>query len=443
MSQPSSSRPASLHKRAHCANGPRLPAAGPYPLETLPSYSPQQPFREPEASADDDAIQWFDDHLAEPSAPAAVPHPAQQVHDQVASSSSSVHRQLVNALRSNSAVRQTALRLLQRSQGQQHQQLQAAAQLAPAGLGSTQQTFPNQQQLIHQDVYTIAISAASNQTAFRYAHTGSSSNMLAAAQQVQQQHSPQRDVAAEADIYVPVARRTAQQAACNTLDDNDGVADWVNELEGQLLGCLKMGMTQAPMGPSASSNPSTGQHSMPVMAAPGLQHQQQRMHRHYHASSAQQQHQPYSQQQQGWAAAPMSAPSVGTAAHAGQRFSPSTLTPLQTFLGVDADSSPAMDPVGSASSSSNNSFGVARSGYNSSQTRLSPNTGRSQSVHSQPLPALGAHAQDQGWVHAAAGVKRHNSIDQDEVRGWLVCPVVIVYHAQGWAPLLLSHSIVC
>jgi hypothetical protein len=121
----------------------------------------------------------------------------------------------------------------------------------------------------------------------------------------------------------------------------------------------------------------------------------------------QQQYQQPQQQQQGWATG--HAPLLLAHPPAGRRFSLSMLAPVDLVPGIDGNHSP--DPVGSASSSSNNaSVGLARSSQ-SSQTRASAGHG----FCSKPLSMVGAQEQ-QGRGHMCAGLKRHNSIDQDEVR---------------------------
>lgn len=315
----------------------------------------------------------------------------------------------MNALRSNSSVRQTALQLLQQSQLQ-------GAQFPP------RQASTRQLSLDGSDVYTAAgvgAPGSSTQTDLLYAHTGSSSSLPQLVQHQGQHSSPQRSPqqlqAGAGGLFGlrAEARMPPQQAARRCQDNGEGVGDWAHELEGELLGCLQDDAHLAAAG--ACINMQQQQRSSACLAGLAMQQQQRRAHRHFHAPSAPQlQYQPcypqqQQQQQQGWPTAPLPAPCVGimpAAPAASSRFQADALMSLQSLLAVDGDCSPVMDPVGSASSSSNNSFGLARSGY-SSQTRANAGHG----FHSQPLPAL-LEQEGQGW----GGIKRRNSIDPDQVR---------------------------
>lgn len=307
----------------------------------------------------------------------------------------------MNALRSNSAVRQTALQLLQQSQLQ-------GAQFPPRQGASTRQLS-----LDGSDVYTatagMGAPGSSTQRDLLYAHTGSSSSLPQLVQHQGQHSSPRRNPqqlqAGAGGLFGlrPEARMPAQQGIARRYQDNDeGIADWAHELEGELLGCLQDDAHLAAAGACINMQQQQQRSSSACLASLAMQQQQQRRaHRHFHAPSAPQ------LQQQGWPTAPLPAPCAGASPAASSRFPADALMSLQSLLAVDGDCSPVVDPVGSASSSSNNnSFGLARSCY-SSQTRANAGHG----FHSQPLPAL-LEQESQGW----AGIKRRNSIDPDQVR---------------------------
>jgi hypothetical protein len=408
-------------------------------------------------------MHWIVPDLAPALAPAAaapsqrsVLHTRQQTSDQQLQQpahSAAVHRQLVNALKSNSAIRQTALHLLQQSQLQdaqfppRHGQAQGTRQMSLDGSA--------------QDVYTAAAlhgaaapdSSTQTQTDLLYAHTGSSSSLPQLGQHPQgQRSSPQRGSPQQAFQQAEVTglfglrshiRMPAQQQAAGRRyqdDTEEGVADWAQELEGELLGCLQ-GDTHFS---TAAGSFTTMQQRSSSAGLPGLamqqqqqqQQPQQRAHRHFHAPGAPQlqyqqcyPQQHLQQQQQSWATAPLPAPCAGmhAAPAATSRFQPGALMSLQSLLAVDGDCSPVVDPVGSASSSSNNnSFGMARSGY-SSQTRGSAGQG----FHSQPLPAL-LEQEAQGW----GGIKRRNSIDPDQVRCHHTCLLLLLHPALAAATVV-------
>lgn len=425
--QPGISRPVAHSKRPHYSDGGRAATARAdqkcagtsYSLELLPA-----------GSGHDDAMHWVVADLSPALAPAAAaPSQRSVLHTRQTSDqqlqqpahSAAVHRQLVNALKSNSAIRQTALQLLQQSQLQgaqfppRHGQAQGARQMSLDGSA---------------DVYTAAAlgatapdSSTQTQTDLLYAHTGSSSSLPQLGQHQGQHTSPQRGSPQQAfqqaevtglfglrsDIRMPAQ----QQAAGHHYQDDteEGVADWAQQLEGELLGCLQGDAHLVATGSFTTMQQRNSSAGLPGFAVQ-QQQPQQRVHRHFHAPSAPQlqcYQQCYpQQQQQSWVTAPLPAPCAGmhAAPAATSHFQPGALMSLQSLLAVDGDCSPVVDPVGSASSSSNNnSFGMARSGY-SSQARASTGQG----FHSQPLPAL-LEQEAQGW----GGIKRRNSIDPDQL----------------------------
>jgi hypothetical protein len=414
--------PVHPHKRIHSRDGAAILSSGHlshtdfHSHGALASYNPEVL---PAASADDEAVHWLDEKLAaHPAAPirlnqaqVAADHQAMSL-PAAAADTSAVNR-LKLLLANNQAVRQTALKLLQKPQGQCQQLVHLPPQRQP--MCAQQQQAPARSQQ-HDNwgpaasvCNTAAVSAGMRSQAsilqaqhLQAAHAGSSNMLRALPQQRQPQQCSQRS-AMHTDAYGPLSYMPAQQAEAAGAQEDAGLTDWVSELEDQLLGCLEKG----PAAGAAAGHPSRIQRSNIPMASrvPPMQQQQlvpRRTHRHFQvpSSCAPQ----YQQQQQGWATAPL------PAAHppAGRRFSLSMLAPLDLVPGVDGNHSP--DPVGSASSSTNNSFGMARSGH-SSQTHASVG----QVFCSQPLPMLGAQEQ-QGWSHMCAGLKRHNSVDQDEVR---------------------------
>jgi hypothetical protein len=216
-------------------------------------------------------------------------------------------------------------------------------------------------------------------------------------------------------------------AGCAEAAD-EGIDDWMNMLESQLLGCLSeqqtctmaaaagAGALHSPAGARSSSNAAAGliptQQQMQVHA----QQQQlppQRSHRHYHASQPPRPH-PAAQVMHQQRLRVGSAPPCRFSASLLSTIDSSTRTTVEGsrspgFPGFSSHSSP--DLAGSASSSSSNNTAVLTGRAHSLYSNQSSGSAGF-NFHSQPLPTLAL--QEQG-VAVHGGLKRHNSIDQDQL----------------------------
>jgi hypothetical protein len=226
----------------------------------------------------------------------------------------------------------------------------------------------------------------------------------------------------------PAGRMPAQSHAGCAEAADEGIDDWVNMLKSQLLGCLReqqtctmaaaagAGALHSPAGARSSSNAAGLMPMQQQMQAQGAQQQHlppQRPHRHYHAAHPPRPH-PAAQVMHHQRLRVASAPPC--------RFSASLLSTIDSitrttvegsrspdFPGFSSHSSP--DLAGSASSSSNNNLAVLAGRAHSLYSDQSSGSA-GLNFHSQPLPTLAL--QEQG-VAVHGGLKRHNSIDQDQL----------------------------
>jgi len=363
------------------------------------SYTQEQCFRGPN---DQQMGSWCGQDMA--AAPVASSAPADSAGADAVS-------RLKMLLASNSAVRETALKLLQNTQ-HDDQQLHDTSRQCQVPLQHAQQQQQLQQQAPQQvqgrwmgtwqsDATNPALPA---QHTMRQALTEGSSYTGRSLRAYSPQHSPvnsspQHMLLASAEPGFPAtAGGNAMPAQPST--GTSGGSDWVAELEQQLLECMKADrmQQQASAGFAAGTSGSFTQAQQV--------HHVQHTSRHWHAPHSRHQQQ---QVPESWSTAPLPHLNFsGAPAPAAAPFQASFLPNLDVSLGPNGDCSP--NPV-SSSSSNSSAHGLARRGYGSCRSIGSGSIGSMSA--SQLLPRLAPH--DLPWGNVAPGVKRVSSIDQDEL----------------------------